>query len=276
MKVAFQGERGAYSEAALLEFFGAAAEPAACADSEGTFDAVESGRAEAGFVPVENSIAGSVGVNVDLFWDRPVFAFGEAYHPIRHCLLAPPGATLDGVRTVRSHPVALAQCRPFLAARGLRAVPDYDTAGAAREVARRGAPEEAAVASRLCARVYGLTVLAEDIQSEKNNYTRFLAFRGERGAGPGAGDGKTSLAFSLADRPGALLTALSAFARRGLNLSKLESRPIASNPFEYLFFADALGGARDPSMAEALAELSAAATRVKVFGSYPAAVRPGA
>lgn len=274
MKVAFQGVRGAYSEAALLRHYGAGAEPLPCAFSEGVFDAVESGRADAGFVPVENSIAGLVGVNTDLLLERRVSAVAEAYLPIEHCLLGRPGDRLEDVVAVYSHPIALAQCRDFLNGRRLKTVPEYDTAGAAELVAQRGLPGEAAIASRRCAEVYGLAVLAEGIQSARDNYTRFLAFVREGEVPPGLKTEKTSLAFSVHHHPGALLDCLKVFADHAINLSRLESRPIPSNPFEYSFFVDALSGAGDAAMRAALAELRAAARSVKVLGSYPLGDRP--
>lgn len=273
MKVAYQGVPGAYSESALLLHFGAAAEPLGFAFSEQVFDAVEEGRADFGFVPVENSIAGSVGVNTDLLLERKVFAVAEAYLPIDHCLLAPPAARLEDVTAVYSHPIALAQCREFLQSRGLRAVPEYDTAGAAELIAKRRIPGEAAIASRRSAEVYGLTVLAADIQTVKGNFTRFLAFR-RGGEAPERRAGKTSLAFSVHHHPGALLECLKLFADHSINLTKLESRPIPANPFEYSFFVDFLGGTEDAGVAAALAELRSAARHVKVLGSYPAAERP--
>lgn len=274
MKVAFQGVRGAYSEAALLEHFGAAAEPEGFAFSEQVFDAVESGRAEAGFVPIENSIAGPVGVNADLLLERPVRVVAEAYLLVEHCLLGRSGDRLEDVTAAYSHPIALAQCRDFLNARGLKAVPEYDTAGAAELVARRGVPGEAAIASRRCAEIYGLTVLAKDIQTVRHNYTRFLAFRREGGAPADLKKEKTSLAFSVHYYPGALLVCLKLFADHAINLTKLESRPIPEDPFEYSFFVDCLGGDDDAPVAAALAALRAAARHVKVLGSYPAAARP--
>src|SRR2546427_2837878 len=212
MKVAFQGVRGAYSEAALLRHFGASLEAVGFPFSEQVFDAVEDGRAGAGFVPVENSIAGPVGINTDLLLERRVFATAESYLSIDHCLLARQGARLEEVNTVYSHPIALAQCRDFISRRGLRAVPEYDTAGAAEIVAGRNVGGEAAIASKRCAEVYGLSVLAEDIQTVQNNITRFLAFRrqGDLGARP-RGD-KTSLAVSVHHHPGALLDCLQRFA----------------------------------------------------------------
>ncbi len=274
MKVAFQGVRGAYSEAALLAHYGAGVEAAGLPFSEQVFDAVEDGRADAGFVPVENSIAGPVGVNADLLLERKVFAVAESYLLIEHCLLGRPGDRLEDVTAVYSHPIALAQCRGFLNGRGLKAVPEYDTAGAAELVARRGLPGEAAIAGRRCADVYGLAVMAEGIQTVKGNFTRFLAFTREDRAPGDLRPGKTSLAFSVHHHPGALLECLALFADHAINLTKLESRPIASNPFEYSFFVDFLGGVDDVAVKAALAELRAAARSVKILGSYAPAQRP--
>jgi prephenate dehydratase len=274
LKVAFQGVRGAYSEAALHRHFGAAAEAIGFPFSEQVFDAVEDGRAEAGFVPVENSIAGPVGINNDLLLERRVFAVGESYLPIDHCLLGRPGDRLKDVKTVYSHPIALAQCRDFIGRHGLRAVPEYDTAGSAEIVAARKAPGEAAIASKRCADVYGLSVLAEDIQSVQNNITRFLAFHREDEVGRRPRGEKTSLAFSVHHHPGALLDCLKRFADHQINLTRLESRPIPANPFEYVFFVDLLGGLEDAAVKAALGELRAAARHLKVIGSYPLAERP--
>jgi prephenate dehydratase len=274
LKIAFQGVRGAYSEAALLRHFGADVEAVGFAFSEQVFDAVEQGRADAGFVPVENSIAGSVGVNTDLLLERKVFAFAESYLPIEHCLLGLPGTRLEDVKSVRSHPIALAQCRDFLNGRGLVAVPEYDTAGSAELVSVRKTPGEAAIASRRCADAYGLTVLADNIQSAALNFTRFLAFAGEERVPAGLKREKTSLAFSVHHQPGALLECLKLFADHSINLTKLESRPIPSNPFEYSFFVDFLGGSEDAAVKAALAELGRSARHVKVIGSYPLAERP--
>jgi len=275
LKVAFQGVRGAYSEAALLRHFGGSTEAVGFPFSEQVFDAVEDGRVDAGFVPVENSIAGPVGINTDLLLERKVFATAESYLPIDHCLLGRPGDRLEDVKTVYSHPIALAQCRDFISRHGLRAVPEYDTAGAAEIVAGRKIPGEAAVASKRCAEVYGLGVLAEDIQSVQNNITRFLAFHREADVAARPKAEKTSLAFSVHHHPGALLECLKRFADHEINLTRLESRPIPANPFEYVFFVDLLGGVDDETVRPALAELRATARHVKVIGSYSLAERPG-
>jgi prephenate dehydratase len=223
---------------------------------------------------VENSIAGPVGVNNDLLLERKVFATAESYFLIEHCLLGRPGERLEEVKTVCSHPVALAQCRDFLSRHGMRPVPEYDTAGAAEIVAKQQVAGMAAIASRRCAEVYGLALLAEHIQTVRNNITRFLAFRpGE--AGEGARGEKTSLAFSVHHHPGALLDCLKLFAQHEINLTRLESRPIPANPFEYVFFVDLLGGLEDGPVRAALTELRGAARQVKVIGSYPLGERPG-
>ena len=272
LRIAFQGIRGAYSEAALLARFGAV-EPVGFALSEQVFDAVESGEVDGGFVPVENSIVGPVGVNNDLLLERSVFATAEFYFPIEHCLLGRIGERLEDVRMACSHPVALAQCRDFLDRHGMRPMLEYDTAGAAEIVAKRQAPGEAAIASKRCAAIYGLAILAENIQTVQNNITRFLAFR--RGDAGGAARGeKTSLAFAVHHHPGALLHCLKRFAEHEINLTRLESRPVPTNPFEYVFFVDLLGGLDDDPVKAALSELRAAARQVKVIGSYPVADRP--
>lgn len=267
MKVAYQGLRGAYSETALRRHFGPRASAIGCALSEQVFEAVKNGSADFGILPVENTIAGPVAVNADLFLRENVFAVGETYLKIEHCLLGRLG--LKDVRTVFSHPVALAQCRDFLKRHSLSAVPEYDTAGAAQLVAERGFPDEAAIASSACAQVYGLKILRRNIQSFRNNITRFLVFTRKDKVPAKLKMEKTSLVFSTRHRPGALLSCLQRFADHKINLTRLESRPIPENPFEYVFYADFIGGLTDPAVARALAEIKKDAHRVKVIGSYP-------
>jgi prephenate dehydratase len=276
LKIGFQGVRGAYSEAALLAHYGPSVQAVGFPISEEVFDAIESGAVDAGFLPVENSIAGPVGVNIDLLLERSVFAVAESYLSIEHCLLGRPGDQLQDVKTVCSHPVALAQCRDFINRHGLRSVPEYDTAGAAEIVAGRREPGVAAIASKRCADVYGLTVLAEHIQTVQNNITRFLALRRADDPSPRPHGEKTSLAFSVHHHPGALLDCLKLFAEHQINLTRLESRPIPANPFEYVLFVDLLGGLEDDAVKAALDELNRAARHVKVIGSYPQAQRPRA
>lgn len=269
MKVAYQGLRGAYSEAALHARFGPRAEALGFTLSEQVFEAVTSGRADRGILPVENTIAGLVAVNADLFFKQNVFVIGESYLKIDHCLLACARAALKTIKTVYSHPVALAQCRRFLQRRKLAAIPEFDTAGAAELVARRGLPEEAAIASSRCAEAYGLKILRRNIQSFRNNITRFLIFTRKDKIPRGLKMEKTSLAFSTRHRPGALLACLRRFADHKINLTRLESRPIPENPFEYVFYADFIGGLADAPVQRALRQIEQDAHSVKIIGSYP-------
>jgi prephenate dehydratase len=204
-----------------------------------------------------------------------VFAVGECYLRIDHCLLAREGTRLTEVRRAFSHPVALAQCREFLEAKSIPAVPDYDTAGAAEGVSRRRKKGEAAIASEACAAAYGLAVLKRRIQTHRMNITRFLAFTRCDRIPSGLKMEKTSLAFSTRHRPGALLTCLQIFARAKINLTRLESRPIPENPFAYVFQADILGGMRKRKVAQALSALKKEARMLKIIGSYPLAPRLG-
>jgi prephenate dehydratase len=272
VKAAFQGVRGAYSESALRRHFGPKAEALACALSEQVFEAVKSGAADFGILPVENTIAGPVAVNADLFLREDVFAIAETYLRIEHCLLG--RSSLADVRTVYSHPVALAQCREFLKRHELKSVPEYDTAGAAELVARRGLLEEGAIASSACAKAYGLKILKKGVQSHALNITRFLVFVRPDRVPSRLKMEKTSIVFSTKHKPGALLSCLQRFAAHKINLTRLESRPIPENPFEYVFFADFIGGMHDPAPRRALAEIRREARDVKVIGSYPLGPRP--
>ena len=274
MKVAYQGIRGAYSEEAGLRHFGSRCVMLGHELSAEAVDAVEKGRADCGILPVENSIAGPVGVNTDLLLSRNVAVIGEIYLPIRHCLLASHGTTLKNIASVYSHPVAIAQCSSFLRRHKLKAIPEYDTAGAAELVARRAVTGEAAIASERCARIYGLKILTRNISSESTNITRFLAFSKAGRVPHGLNREKTSLAFTAKHKPGALLRCLQRFADHGINLTRLESRPVPKNPFAYVFFVDFMGGTHAAPVKAALLELARDARRIKILGSYPAGRRP--
>ncbi len=274
MKVAYQGIRGAYSEEAALRLFGAHCSPLGRESSAEAVDAVEKALADCGILPVENSIAGPVGVNTDLLLSRNVAIIAEVYLPIRHCLLAASETTLKSVASVYSHPVAIAQCSSFLRRHKLKAIPEYDTAGAAELVARRAVAGEAAIASERCAQIYGLKVLARNISSSRTNITRFLAFARTDSVPRGLKREKTSLAFTAKHKPGALLRCLQRFADQGINLTRLESRPVPKNPFAYVFFVDFMGGTHAAPVKAALLELARDARRIKILGSYPAGRRP--
>jgi prephenate dehydratase len=266
--VAFQGERGAYSEAAALAYFGDV-DPVPRRTLLDVFDAVERGEAERGMVPVENSQAGSINETYDLLARRSLHIVGEHNQRIEHCLLALPGDTLESVRTVMSHPQALAQCEAFLARGGWEILPTYDTAGSAKIVATDRRAGVAAVAGRHAAEIYGLVVLAEGIETSPINYTRFLAL--SQAPAPPMDRAKTSIVFTTANVPGALFRALGAFATRGINLTKLESRPRRDRPWEYMFYVDFEIHHESAEGRAALAELGAVTAFLRVLGSYPRA-----
>ncbi|MGQ9735157.1 MAG: prephenate dehydratase [Thermaceae bacterium] len=269
MRIAYQGTEGAYSEEALLKTFPEAT-PVGYPTFHQVFAAVEKGEAELGVVPVENTTAGSINQTYDLLLESDLHVVGEIVHRVEHCLLAPPGTALKEIRYVKSHPQALAQCDGFLARLGLTPIPVFDTAGAARELAERREAGMGAIASRRAASLYGLEILAENIEDNPYNYTRFFILSREE-APRGEGPHKTSIVFAVRHRPGGLLEALSAFAEAGVNLTKLESRPRKDRAFSYLFYLDLEGHLQDPGPAQALLRLLSRAAFVKVLGSYPAA-----
>ena len=269
MRVAYQGMPGAYSEAAVVQRWGGAAEPVPRPYLEDVFDAVEAGEATAGLVPVENTIEGSITRTYDLLNERSLTVLGETVFRVVHCLIANPGVEPSDVRRVYSHPQALGQTRAYLAAHGYEAVNHFDTAGAVKMIRDEGLRDAAAVASRRAAEIYGMDVLAEGIETNRENYTRFLHVG--RGAEPSTGRDKTSLAFTVDHRPGTLIAALRVLAERRLNLTKIESRPYQGRPWEYVFFIDFEGHREDTVSAEALRELAAYAKSLKVLGSYPRA-----
>ena len=265
--VAIQGERGAFSHEAALDLLGPQTEVLPRPSFDALFDAVKDGAADRALVPIENSLAGSIHENYDRLRSRPFHIVAETQLRIRHCLIARPGATLDGIRQVASHPVALAQCRAFFARRPhVEAVAAYDTAGSVMDLLRDGAITRAAIASRLAAETYGGQILLEEIEDHPQNYTRFLLLAREPGPPPGVG-AKTTVVFTLQNVPGALHRALGAFAARGLDLAKIESRPLRGRPWEYVFYLDVLG---DPAgeLAVALQELRALSGEFRVLGSY--------
>jgi prephenate dehydratase len=266
--VAIQGEKGAFSHEAALDLLGPETQVLPRPSFDALFDAVTDGAADRALVPIENSLAGSIHENYDRLRSRPFHIVAETQLRIRHCVIARPGATLNGIRQVASHPVALAQCREFFARRPhLEAVAAYDTAGSVMDLLRDGAVSRAAIASRLAAETYGGEILLEGIEDDPQNYTRFLLLAREPGPPPGA-DGKTTLVFTLQNVPGALHRAIGVFAVRGLDLVKIESRPLRGRPWEYVFYVDVLG---DPAgvLAAALGELQSLSGEFRVLGSYP-------
>ena len=237
--VAFQGERGAFSEDAAVRFFGEV-DTLPCPDFESVFRAVDEGRASRAVVPVENSVEGSVTAVNDLLLENDLVIVGEVMVKVAHCLIGQNSSGIDRIRRVYSHPQALGQCRRFLAKHPLwEKVPSFDTAGSVRMVRDRGLPDEAAIASRRAAEVYGMDILLENIQDSDDNCTRFFVLQKTQRL-LDKGD-KTSLVFATRSGPGALYEALGCFASRGINMTKVESRPRRGRAWEYAFFLDITG-----------------------------------
>lgn len=271
INVAFQGTFGAYGHEALRRYFKEQAQPLGFELSEQVLEALLDGRAAVAILPVENSIVGNVAVNTDLLYQYPVSIIGEYYLPIRHTLLGLKGVQLEQIKEVHSHPIALAQCRHFLEKYKIKAVPAYDTAGSSALLNQWNDPSIASISSELCAQLYELDVLSRDIQQVENNFTRFVVFTKSENALSTVNAEKTSLAFQTKHQPGALLECLKIFADFQLNLTKLESRPIPHNPFQYVFFVDFLGDMNDPKVAQGIEQLKKEAQSVKLLGSYPKA-----
>ncbi|MBI4481914.1 MAG: prephenate dehydratase [Acidobacteria bacterium] len=267
---AYQGEPGSYSEMALLEFFRGQVRPVPRATFDEVFEQVSRGDAGYGIVPIENSLAGSIHRNYDLLLRHELTILGEHHLKVEHYLIGHPGVDLGQIRKVYSHPQALAQCEQYLARLGaLEIIPTYDTAGSVKYIKEHGIREGAAVASRRAAEIYQMKILAEGIEDQLQNYTRFLILARENPR-PQEGN-KTSIVFSVENRPGSLFRALSAFALRDIDLYKIESRPLQGKPWEYFFYLDFQGNPAEPNCRNALSHLGEMTTFLKVLGSYPRA-----
>jgi len=267
--VAYQGEPGAYSQEAIFQHFGPETSTLACHSFDEIFEAVEEKRATLGLLPIENSRTGSVYHAYDLLLDHDLKVVGEVKLRVRHCLLALPGSTLADIQRVRSHPQALAQCARYLKNHGWEALPAYDTAGAARDLAASKEPHTAAIASALAGKIYDLEILEKDLEDSPDNTTRFFLLGVEEPL-PAARN-KTSLVFATTHTPGALYKSLGEFASRDINLTKIESRPRRNRPWHYVFYVDLEGHWQDAGVHRALSGLLARSTFVKLLGSYPAA-----
>ena len=275
MRVAFQGEPGAFSEAAAVQLLGEGIVTVPQPTFDVTFGAIVEGKADALLVPVENTLAGSVVRVYDLLLESGLEICGETILPIAHVLIGFPGATMADIRSVASHPMALAQCEQFfLKHPEVKRVPAEDTAGSVREMMGRGDKSCAAIASARAAKHYGAVLLQENIQDNKENFTRFVLLLPpvEARRYRPADARKMSLAMRLAHRPGALLASLEPFAKHGMNLLKIESRPIHGKPFEYQFFVD-VDAAENAQLEKALEEVRTATSELRVLGLYAAARR---
>lgn len=272
MGVAFQGERGAFSEEAARRFFGRDVVVDPCETFADAFARVASGESHAAMLPIENSLSGSINEVVDLLLEYRLPAVGEVFLPVEQCLMALPGTTLGDVHAVLSHPAALAQCSRFIKQIGAQTRVGHDTAGSARLIREETLAGVAAIAAAPAAEIYGLDLLARGIQNETTNFTRFFAL--QPGGTPGDGPKKTSIIFRTAHEPGALVQVLGAFAAEQLNLTKLESRPQKTRAWEYVFYLDVEGDLAAEPMQRAMAAMTTATSFLHVIGCYPAARLP--
>ena len=266
--VGYQGEPGAYSEEAVISHFRDKAILMPSRTVTDVFEGVSAGTLTMGVIPVENSIGGNVYESYDQLISSDLVITAEIYLRIHHCLISNEGATFSGIRRVYSHPQALEQCRRFVKSLGAQMVSAYDTAGSVRSIKESGAVDCAAIASWRAAEIYGLKVLKREIEDSPDNITRFLVIAKGGTKTPG-GRCKSSIAFQVPDTPGSLYSALGCFAERGINLTKIESRPTKGKPWEYYFLLDFEGSVSDVLPAEALEELRKSASFVKTIGSYP-------
>jgi len=269
LRVAFQGERGAYSEAAAAAFFGDDIVAKPCPDFDIVFEAVTAGQVDRGVLPVENSLAGSIHRNYDLLLRYELAIVGEIQIPIAHQLIALPGVTLAEVKRVYSHPQALAQCERSIThlLPGAERVTTYDTAGCIKMLKEQKITDGAGLASERAATIYGMQILKPEMQDDAENYTRFVIVAPE--AIVPAGEAKTSLVFSMDNVPGSLFKSLAVFALRDIDLTKIESRPLQGKRWQYFFYIDFIGSQYEERGRNALNHLREITSFLKVLGSYP-------
>ncbi len=269
MMVAFQGEIGAYSEEAAFQFFGPSIQVKPCESLDDVFRAVEQGKVQFGVVPIENSLEGSISRVYDLLLDSSLRVCGETELRVVHCLIASPETRLDLIKRVYSHPQALGQCQAFLKHLDCELIPTYDTAGSVKIIKEKGITDGAAIASTRAAEIYGMQIIAKEIEDNPNNFTRFFILAKQDS--PPSGNDKTSIVFSVKHRPGALYEFLKELTARNINLTKIESRPTRQKPWEYNFYLDFEGHRQDKAAQQALDNLERTSLFVKVLGSYPKA-----
>lgn len=270
--VAFQGVRGAYSESAIYQFFGPDTNTVSFKSLEGIFEAVETGQADLGMLPVENALTGSVPRAYELLMEHDLRIRAEVVMRIQHTLMAIPGVKLTDLKRVRSTLLSLNQCENFINRYGLERIPAFDTASSARDLAKNPEPDLAVIGSKLAAEIYKLDILQEEIEDTLFNYTRFFVLGNEDP--PRAQRSKTSLIFTARHLPGSLYQCLGEFAERNINLTKIESRPRRNRPWQYLFYLDFEGHWQDMVAEAALLGLMRQAGMVKMLGSYPMATTP--
>jgi len=268
LSVAFQGERGAYSEAAAVAFFGNSVQPIPHPDFDAVFESVVEARAERGVLPIENSLAGSIHRNYDLLLRYDLSIVGEIQIPIAHQLIALPGVKLAEIKKVYSHPQALAQCEHSISTVLPQAerVTTYDTAGGVKMIKEQRLVDGAGLASERAAKIYDMSILQPDMQDDAENYTRFVVVA--RTAIVPEGEAKTSIVFSMENEPGSLFKSLAVFALRDIDLTKIESRPLQGKRWQYFFYIDFIGSLHEERCQNALAHLQEITSFFKVLGSY--------
>jgi len=267
--VAFQGQDGAYSQEAALDFFGNSVLTRPCETLDEVFKLVQEGHVHYGIVPVENSQEGSISRSYDLLLDADVMVCGETQIRVSHCLIANRVTSPASIKRIYSHPQALAQCQAYLRHLGCEIIPAYDTAGSVKMIKEKKILDGAAIASARAAKIYDMKIIAREIEDNPRNTTRFFIL--SREDAPPSGDDKTSIVFLLKHKPGTLYQALGAFAKRKINLTKIESRPTRQKPWEYNFYLDFEGHRGDVAVQQTLAQLEDISLFLKVLGSYPKA-----
>lgn len=272
LRVAFQGERGAYSEAAAVAFFGDSVQPIPHNDFDSVFEAVTGNQADRGVLPLENSLAGSIHRNYDLLVRYDLFIVGEVQIPIAHQLIALPGVTLADVKKVYSHPQALAQCEHSITRLLPHAqrIATYDTAGSVKMIKEENITDGAGLASERAAAIYGMNILQAGMHDNAENYTRFAVVAREPVVPEG--EAKTSIVFSMENVPGSLFKSLAVFALRDIDLTKIESRPLQGKRWQYFFYIDFVGSQHEERCRNALNHLQEITTYFKLLGSYPRGV----
>lgn len=267
LRIGFQGEPGSYSEISAIRYFtNFDCEQVPFKSFQDLFDAVESSIVDAAIVPIENSIEGSVNEAYDLLVEKPLYITGEIYQKIIHCLIVNKKYD-DNITTVYSHPQALAQCRNYIRKKSLKSIPSYDTAGSVKIIKENSLFYAAAIASKRAAELYDMKIVEEGIQDKINNFTRFLVVS-KKPNNDINDNNKTSIIFSLTHKPGTLFSILKEFAIRDINLTKIESRPTKSVPWEYYFFVDFEGNMYSPKIQELLLNVKQNAIFFKILGSY--------
>lgn len=263
--VSFQGERGAYSEAAAKVFFNTKINAIPLPTFAKVLENTIQDKTEYSILPIENSLEGSIGESYDLLYSTSLNAIGEIYYRIEHCLIG--SGSLEEIDTVYSHPQALGQCRNFIEKHNMKTVPSYDTAGSVKIIKELNKKNIACIASKDASKIYNMPVISENIANNLNNYTRFLIL--SKNNKEETGKDKTSIIFSIKHEPGSLHRIIEKFYSYNINLTKIESRPTKTNTWEYNFYVDFEGHAKNSKIAEMLEKIKHETLFMKILGSYP-------